>query len=220
MDGPSGPTVPSPHSLVSFTDLAAPKDAKRAYEKAAQEMLKKRPDFARAARELEKAVRLYPRYAAAWHLLGTARLSLSDLAGARQALQQALALNPRYDRPYLFLAMLELDLARFTEAVGAADQALRLNPSLMEAHFYRAMACYHLGQRAAARESILVIVRNGEDKLYPWVHALLGDIHLLEGNLDQAAAEYRRLLELEPNTFRAGVVRKGLEELEAHPSGR
>jgi tetratricopeptide (TPR) repeat protein len=200
--------------------LAAPKDAKKAYERAAQEMLKKRPDFAKAARELERAVKLYPRYAAAWHLLGTVRLSLSDPAGARQALQQAIAVNPKYDRPYLFLALLELNLARFTEAVGAADQALRLNPSLMEAHFYRAMACYHLGQRAAAKDSILVIVRSGEDKLFPWVHALLGDIHILEGNLDHAAVEYRRLLELEPNSFRAGVVRKGLEELRAHGSGR
>ena len=77
---------------VSATSLAAPKQARKAYEKALKELRKKDAESRKpkkAAKELEKAVAAYPEYAAAWTLLGRTRLSINDKEGAREAFDKA-----------------------------------------------------------------------------------------------------------------------------------
>src|SRR5207244_1652346 len=51
-------------STVSASSLAAPKDARKAYEKAIEALKKHKPED--AEKSLEKAVEAYPAYAAAW----------------------------------------------------------------------------------------------------------------------------------------------------------
>ena len=85
---------------VSVTTLAAPKKAKRSYDKAVQELRNKRPNPQKAAKELEKAVREHPEFAAAWHLLGRIRERRRDVEGARQAFEKALVADPNYLSPH------------------------------------------------------------------------------------------------------------------------
>ena len=53
---------------ISAVSLAAPKDAKKAYEKGLEAIKKKK--FDEAQKNLEKAVEVYPKYSAAWYELG------------------------------------------------------------------------------------------------------------------------------------------------------
>jgi tetratricopeptide (TPR) repeat protein len=207
-------------SSVSFTTLAAPRDAKKAYEKAGRELLKKRPDYPKAAEKLEKAVRLYPRYAAAWYLLGRTRLSLHQEAVARRAFERALVADPRYPDPYLPLALMELKLGRLAEASELTDRVLKLNPHLAEAHFYRAVAYYGLSESDTAKQSIRVILEAGKDKLYPRVHVMLGEMYVGERDFPSAEAEYRRFLELEPASQAADAIRNRLKATAAVTSER
>jgi len=200
---------------VSLTTLAAPKDARKAYERAKKEMGKKTPDLAKAAGELERAVGLYPAYAAAWHLFGITRMVLGETARATEAFQRAIAADANYDRPYLSLANLELSQSRFAEAAALTDRLIQLNPSLTEAHYFRAWAHAYLGHRATARESISTILKRGEEERFPEVHALLAFFYAAEGKADLAAAEYRRLVELRPNSAVADATRRELEERKA-----
>src|SRR5215470_9364929 len=55
-------------STISVTSMAAPKDAMRAYEKAQKAHQQEKQ--AEAEKELNKAVQIYPQFAAAWTLLG------------------------------------------------------------------------------------------------------------------------------------------------------
>jgi len=55
-------------TAISLKSVQAPKEARRAYDKALQELRKNQP--AQAAKELRKAVEIYPEYAAAWYELG------------------------------------------------------------------------------------------------------------------------------------------------------
>jgi len=115
---------------------------------------------------------------------------------------------------HLPVLLMELNFSRFAEAARVADVTVKLDPTLTVAHYCRVLAYYKLGQAANAEDSIRAIIRSGEDKRDPWVHAMLGDIYVRDGDLDSAAAEYHRLLELEPDSFRVGLIRKRLEALE------
>ena len=55
-------------ATISMTSLAAPKEARQAYEKGRKEASQKK--FDDAEKDLNKAVQSYPGYAAAWYLLG------------------------------------------------------------------------------------------------------------------------------------------------------
>src|SRR5262249_947386 len=55
-------------SRVSLTSLAAPKEARQAYEKGKKAAAEKRLD--EAVEALNRAVQLYPKYSLAWYLLG------------------------------------------------------------------------------------------------------------------------------------------------------
>jgi Tfp pilus assembly protein PilF len=200
---------------VSFTTLAAPKEARKAYERASREAGKKTPNLVKISQELERALSLYPQFAAAWYFLGGTLLERDDIDGARRAFERAVAADPRFPNPYVSLAAIELKSRHFAEAARLADSALRLDPRLTEAHYYSVLANMALHNPNRAKQSIDVILETGEDRRYPEVHALLAEIHVAAGDRAAAAAEYRRLLELDPGSTSSSLARQRLAEWKA-----
>ncbi len=209
---PAGPTG---DPLVSVKTLAAPKKAQNAFRKAQEQLSKQRPDAARAARELEKAVEEYPQFAEAWNLLGETRIRLSDLSGARAAFEKAIEADPEFLPPYVMLALMELQQNNMRGAAQFADRAVALAPDHAEANYYRAVAHSELGNLAAAEESIRRVQSGVEADRYPRTHFLLGNIHLQRGDVTAAAEAFRRYLELEPNSRAAAAVRRQLADWKA-----
>ena len=76
-------------SSISATSAMAPKDAKKAYEKAMNDLKKDKWDD--ADKELSKAVDIYPKYAAAWYQLGFVQQHQNNLDAARKSYAQALS---------------------------------------------------------------------------------------------------------------------------------
>ena len=62
---------------ISAVSLAAPKDAKKAYDKGMDALKKKK--YADAQASFEKAVELYPKYSVAWYELGRLRIAEDQL---------------------------------------------------------------------------------------------------------------------------------------------
>ena len=81
-------------NTISATSLAAPKDAKKAYDKGRDALKKKKP--ADAEKEFQKAVDAYPKYAAAWYELGMLQQDQKKFDDARKSYQQALAADAKY----------------------------------------------------------------------------------------------------------------------------
>ncbi len=195
-------------TMVSLNTLAAPRKARKAYWKARKELARnKASSYPRAIKELEKAVWVYPEFAAAWQMLGQLRLSKEDQEGAREAFSKALSSDPAYIPPCLSTAALDFRDNRWEEVDELTLRILELDPETMEAYYYHGVANYYLGKLGAAKKSALKVSQSREARRYPLIHFLMGSIHAQEGNFTQAASEYRHLLRLEPDLPFAGQLR-------------
>ena len=193
---------------VSLTTLAAPKEAKKAYENAAKELEKGKPNLSKVTKELEKAVNIYPEFASAWQLLGEGYFDLQDRAASRDAFEQAVAADPQFALPLLSLAFMALEDKRWEEAVEMSDQALEINPNLARAHYFKALANGDLGNLNEAEEAARWVQNSPERFQYPLTHYILGSIQSERGNFESAATEYRQFMEIQPTS----PIRKALQE--------
>jgi tetratricopeptide (TPR) repeat protein len=200
-------------TTISFTSLQAPKDAKKAYEKAREALRKKKP--ADAQKELEKAVAIYPKYAAAWYELGRLRQAQQDTEGARKAYQEALAADAKYVNPYLQLALMSAMERKWDEVAETCDRIVRLNPvEFPQAYYFSAVANYNLGKMETAEKNAREAQKIDTEHLYPRVDHLLGVILAQKRDYDGALAQMRSYLQFAPNAKDADVVKKQISELE------
>jgi tetratricopeptide (TPR) repeat protein len=204
---------------VSATSLAAPKQAKKTYEKALKELRKKDAILwfaaVKAIEQLEKAVAEYPEYAKAWSLLGRTRLSINDKEGAREAFDKATKADPKYLGPYEALLRMELAEKRWAEVNLVSERLLNLNPHMTEVQYYRAVAAFNLGKMDLAEHLVLGIQSGEGSERFPGTHRLLGLIHARQGNFPLAATAYRDFLAAQPLGPVAKDLRRQLTEWEA-----
>jgi Flp pilus assembly protein TadD len=83
-----------PGATISLTTLAAPADARNAYERGQKDIA--RGKFSDAEKELNKAVGIYPDFAAAWSMLGEVRRQQANFPSAREAYLHAISVDPRF----------------------------------------------------------------------------------------------------------------------------
>lgn len=197
-------------TTVSVRTLGAPKEAKKAFENAQNELKKSKPKTEKVTKELEKAVAAYPEFAEAWHLLGMMRVRSSDLAGARQAFEKAVESDPNYVIPYLALVKMDLDESRFAEAAQRTGTVIQLNPYVTEAYYYQAVAQYYLGQFVLAEQSLREFQNRSDGADQPPVHYLMGILLAEKGDVQSAAAEFRKFLEQAPDAAGAEQIRQQL----------
>src|SRR5580700_6315277 len=103
-----------------------PKEARRAFDKAAAALKAKRTD--EAIRDYEQAVTLFPAYAEAWYELGNVRVDQRQPDAARSAFESAIHADPKYADAYMALAMVEQTARRWKQLVAVTDELLRINP--------------------------------------------------------------------------------------------
>lgn len=200
-------------ATISATSLAAPKDAKKAYEKGVDSM--KKQDWPGAQKQLEKAVNAYPRYAAAWYQLGTVEERQDNVPEARKAFAQAVQADPKYLRPYLPIANLALREKNWQEAADATDKLLRLDPvDLPQALVYNAIANLNLNHLDVAEKSAREAVRIDTHHEFPRAEYVLGFI--LGRKQDYAAAVplMKSYVAHDPNASDIEVIRKQIVQME------
>ena len=82
--------------------MAVPKNAREAFEKGRKAGTEKK--FDEALKELNKAVIIDPRFAAAWSLMGEIHRLQNQFEPAKKEYAQALAADPKFLSPYFGLA--------------------------------------------------------------------------------------------------------------------
>jgi tetratricopeptide (TPR) repeat protein len=200
-------------SSISVTSMMAPKDAKKAYEHGLQSLLKSRPDD--AAKDFEKAVAVYPKYADAWVNLGKLRLGQQSVEPARSALMKAMESDPQLVEPYLELGLLAAKDAKWQESGKYLDRAVELDPvDYPQAWYADAVANYNLRKYDAAERSARMAAKLDSRHANPRSGYLLGLVLVEKQDYAGAAAELTAYMKLAPNAPDLAQVKDQLGQIE------
>ena len=200
-------------TTVSATTLAAPKKAKKAFDKGME--LARKNKLEEAHTSLQKAVELYPRYAVAWYELGRVQASEHDPGGARKSFDESIKADAQYVPPYIQISMLVASARRWQELADVTDKALKLDSFNYPQEFLlNAVAHYNLHHVEAAEQSARRAEKLDTRHKFPQVSRLLGVI--LAGRREYAAAanEFRDYLKYAPAVKDADAVRSQLADIE------
>jgi outer membrane protein assembly factor BamD (BamD/ComL family) len=198
---------------VSATTYAAPKDARKAYEKGLE--AEKNGKLADARRYFEKAVEAYPRHANAWFHLGTLLQKENQKDAARTAYTQATTADSRFLPPYLSLASMAGEAENWTEVLNLTDHILDSDPlNYPDAYFYNSVANYRLKKIEDAEKSGLKAERLDLRNRFPQLHLLLAEIFAQKNNYATAISEMQTYLRLAPNAKNADQVRERVAKFE------
>ena len=199
--------------LISAISLAAPKDARKAFEKGSALARKNKPDD--AMKNYQKAVDVYPKYAAAWFELGKLQAAKGQADAAHQSFNAALEADPKYLNPYLELSRLALGAKNWRELADVTGRAVKLDPfDYPQEFFLNSVANYNLRNMDAAEKSALEAEKLDTEHRYPQVSHLLGVILAQRQDYTGAAGEMRNYLKFAPGAQDAATVRGQLDQLE------
>lgn len=200
-------------STVSLLSLSAPKEARQAYEKGRKAEGEK--NFDEAAKQLNQAVQIYPKYAAAWYLLGEIHRVQKQPDQAGKEYSQAIAADPPFVNPYYGLALIAIDQKRWQDAQRLTDRLTQLNPfAFPQAYFYNSAASFNLGQIEAAERSARKFQSLDTGHQRPEVSLLLASILEAKKDYAGAAQQLRDYLALVPGSPLAGEMKADVQRLE------
>ena|SRR5579883_322183 len=198
---------------ISATSALAPKDARKAYEKALEAEKKNKPD--EAQKELEKAVALYPKYAAAWFELGRLYESRDHFDQARDAYNHSISADANYINPYERVFELDARDGKWQDAAAVSEKVLRLNPyDFPRAYYLNAFANFQLHNLDAAEKSAREAVRLDTSHQNPRALYLLGIILADKQDFTGAAENLRAYLQQAPDAQDAPKVKEQLAQVE------
>jgi Tetratricopeptide repeat len=198
---------------ISTVSLAAPKDAKKAYEKGLDGIKKKK--FDDAQKSFEKAVEVYPKYATAWYELGLLQAGQGKMDMARKYFDTALECDPKFVKPYLQISILELQSQRWRPLAEVTEKVVKLDPfDYPQAFFFNSVANYNLQNFEAAEKSALVAERLDTRHAMPKVSHILGMLLAMRKDYVGAAERFKAYLQFAPTADDAAKVRSQLAEVE------
>jgi tetratricopeptide (TPR) repeat protein len=198
---------------VSMVSLAAPKDAKKAFDKATDALKKKK--YSDAQTNLEKAVEAYPKYATAWYELGMLQAGQGNADMARKYFETAIENDPKYIQPYLQLAVLALQAQKWQELADLTAKTVKLDPfDYPQEYFLNSVANYNMQHFDAAEKSALEAERLDTRHQYPKNSHLLGMILAMKKDYAGAKERFKTYLQFAPNSADAPRVRTQLAEVE------
>ena len=198
---------------ISATSAFAPKDAKKAFEKARDAARKQKWD--EAEKDFQKAVDTYPKYAAAWFQLGLVQQEKKNDEGARKSYAQALAADPKFVSPYQQLAMMAAREQKWQEVIDDTDRLLRLNPvDFPQAWLFNSLGNYYLKNLEAAEKSAREGISHDSGHHFATMNHVLGVILAQKQDYAGAAQQLRDYIQFAPKAADIDQVKKQLSEVE------
>ena len=162
-------------STISATSMAAPKDAQQALDKGRKAGAENK--FEEAEKQLNKAIRIYPQYAAAWSLMGELHRLQNNFEQAEKDYEQAIQIDPKFVNPYFGLSLIAVTKKKWMETARLTDQLIKLNAMAYPlAYYYNAAANYNTGNTDLAEQSARKYQSIDTQRIHSEVAVLLGNI--------------------------------------------
>ena len=129
---------------LGFPSVSQADEAQRLYNQGLEQSQAKH--YEEAVISLQSAIRLFPRFAEAHHLLGIVYFNGLDQADkAITHIKQAVALHPNFARAYLDLGRLYQNQGQLSQAESILRQALTIYPQYEEARLSLALVQDQIG---------------------------------------------------------------------------
>jgi tetratricopeptide (TPR) repeat protein len=197
---------------ISVTSALAPSGARRALEKGREAERKK--DWDRAILALQKAVQIYPKYAAAWFELGRVQMVKNDAPAAKLSFQQSMAADAKYVPPYQGLAELAFRAKQWPEVIQTTEQMLALNPvNFPVAYLFNAVANYYLPNLEAAEKGARQGIRVDSEHQIARLRYVLGMILLKKQDYEQASLYFHQYMQLTTESSELEAANRQLAEI-------
>ena len=196
-----------PNGIVAADVLKVPDQARKEFERGSR-LLNEKKDFHRSIAAFQRAIELYPGYADAYFLMGTAQMQTSAASDAEASLRKAIALNTHMAAPYYPLALLLFGQQRYPEEKDLLLEAQKLDATDWRWPFELARCYAQQGQWESALRYGLVASVSGNAPSK--VHLLLADIYANSRRPREAVAELELFANLDPKSSYMERVREVL----------
>ena len=200
-------------SSVGIADLEVPAKAQRKLEDGCAALRSSK--IVEAEGHLRKAVKQWPKYSAAWVVLGQVLEAQHKTDEAYDACSQPLATDSNYLPAYLCLADISAHSKNWNTVLQLSTRALEIDPTNdAVAYDYNAGANFHLHRLPEAEKSALRAVEIDKSNADPRVHFLLAQIYEAKGDRESEAAQLREYLKYASDPNDVAMVERYLSELE------
>ncbi len=207
------PLTRVPGTTVSATNLQAPKEAKKALERAQKAIQKNKLE--EAEKDLRSAVEIYPKYASAWFAMGQVYQRQNRKEDARLAFTKASEADGSYVNPYIELARIAAQEQNWQQVADLTDRALGLDPlDFPDGYVLNSLASFNLKKLDVAEKSARRAQRLDTYHQFPQPYLILASISQQKQDFAGEAQQLRDYLKYAPQATNAGRVRSRLEELE------
>lgn len=196
-----------PTGIVAAGALRIPDHARKEFAQGSR-LLNEKKDFVRSIAAFQRAIELYPGYADAYFLLGSAQLQTKATAAAEASLRKAIALDAHLTAAYYPLAVLLFAERRYSEERELLLEAQKLDSTDWRWPFELARCHAQQGQWDTALSYGLTA--NESTKVPPRVHLLLADIYANSNKPREAIAELELFAKLDPTSAYMDRVREVL----------
>ncbi len=180
----------------ALTDEAAPKTARKEFEKGEQAL--KGNKLAEARRHLERAVTEYPCYARAQTSLAEVDLHDGKSDSAEACFKKAIQCDGSFLNPFSELAELYIIEKKFAESETILNQGLRLSPQAWLFHYEMGQAHYGMQKYPESVQDYL-LAQSLHLQMPAKFHIKLANAYLRTEAYPKALAEFQTYLRLEPN---------------------
>lgn len=198
---------------ISATTLNAPKDAKKAFEKGKEAAKKGKLD--EAAKQLDKAVELYPKFALAWYERGRVYEGQDQLDKAESAYAEALKADPKLISPYERLAYIDVHKQKWQDAADTSARMIRLNPiDFPQAYFFNALANFNMKKLDEAEKSADELLKMDKQHAFVKGEHLMAVIKAQKADWQDAAVHFRAYIQYARPGDSVELAKKQLAEVE------
>jgi len=200
--------------VVSAADLRIPSKAVKEFDKSNE--LLNRQDLPKAIQSLNRAIAIYPSYAAAYNNLGAiyARLGQSDKE--REALEKAVSLDDHFAAAYLNLGRMNILSGNFLAAEEVLTKAAtndRTDPMTLVLLTFCQFQNHHIDEAIATSHKAHALPGQ-----HASVHVIAAKSSEQKRDVPDAITELEQFLKEEARGERADQARKALDTLRAlHP---
>jgi predicted Zn-dependent protease len=194
------------------TDLAAPKKAKKEFEKGSKALHE--GNLSEARGHLEKAVALDPCYARAQTALGVAFILQNELIPAESAFRKSIKCDGVFLEAYIQLAILLNAKGKYAATEEALQDGLRRSPDDWHLHYQLGIAHIGMGKYEKAKEDLLK-VQSVNSAPPAELHFRLADVYLNRKEYEKAYAQMQAYLQADPSGDFAAQTRVMMHRLES-----